>query len=119
MALKKYYSEWKMTVTQHLTCTKHYHGTKRCVIGDGWFSSVKTAEAMQACGLNFVGIVKNASAGYPKQWIQEHAFGLNSKRGDAVLLHSVDKYGRRLIAHAWNEPGKASANVNKKMKTFI
>ena len=120
MALKKYYSERKMkttAVTQRLT--EHYHGTKRCVIGDGWFSSVKTAEAMQACGLNFVGIVKNATAGFPKQWIQEHAFGLNSKRGDVVSLHSVDEHGRRLIAHAWNEPGKASANVNKRMKMFI
>ena len=37
---------------------------------------------------------------------------LNSKRGDVVSLHSVDEHGRRLIAHAWNEPGKASANVN-------
>ena len=72
---------------------------------------------MQACGLNFVGIVKNASPVYPKQWIREHAFGLNSKRGDVVSLQSVDEHGRRLIAHAWNEPGKASANVNK-MKMF-
>ena len=120
MALKKYYSERKMkttAVTQRLT--EHYHGTKRCVIGDGWFSSVKTAEAMQACGLNFVGIAKNASAGYPKQWIREHAFGLNSKHGDVVSLHSVNEHGRKLIAHVWNEPGKASANVNKMMKMFI
>ena len=73
-------------VTQRLT--EHYHGTKRCVIGDGCFNSAKTAEAMQAWGLNFVHIVKNASAGYPKQWIREHAFGINSKRGD-VSLHSV------------------------------
>ena len=57
MALKKYYSERKMKTTAVTQClTEHYHGTKRCVIGDGWFSSVKTAEAMQACGLNFVGI---------------------------------------------------------------
>ena len=95
------------------------HGTKRCVIGDGWFSSVKTAEAIRACGLILVGIVRNASASYPKQWIREHAFGLNSKRGDVVSLYSVDEHGRRLIAHAWNELGKASANVNKKMKMFI
>ena len=74
---------------------------------------------MQIRGLNFVGIVKNASAVYPKQWIREHAFGLNSKRGDVVSLQSVDEHGRRLIAHAWNEPGKASANVNKKMKMFL
>ena len=61
MALKKYYSERKMktaAVTQHLT--EHYYGTKRYVIGDGWFSSVKTAEAMQIRGLNFVSIVNNA-----------------------------------------------------------
>ena len=51
-------------VTQRLI--EYYHGTKRCVIGDGWFSNVKTAEAMQVCGLNFVGIVKNATAGFPK-----------------------------------------------------
>ena len=72
-----------------LRLTEHYHGTKRCVIGDGWFSSVKTAEAMLACWLYFVCIVKNANAGYRKQWIQEHAFGLNSKRGDVVSLHSL------------------------------
>ena len=71
MALKKYYSERKIkttAVTQRLT--EHYHGTERCVIGGGCFSSVKTAEAMQACGLNFVHIVKNSSADYPKQWIR-------------------------------------------------
>ena len=36
-----------------------------------------------------------------------------------MSLHSVDDHGRRLIAHAWNEPGKASANVNKKMQMFL
>ena len=36
-----------------------------------------------------------------------------------MSLHSVDEHGRRLIAHAWNEPEKVSANVNKKMKMFI
>ena len=49
----------------------------------------------EVCGLNFVVIVKNASSVHPKQWIQEHAFGLNSKRGDVVPLHSVDKHGRK------------------------
>ena len=33
-----------------------------------------------------------------------------------MSLHSVDEHGRRPIAHAWNEPGKASANVNDKMR---
>ena len=68
MALKKYCSERKMKTTAVIQClTEHYHGTKRCVIGDGWFSIVKTAEAMKACGLDFVGIVKNATSRYPKQ----------------------------------------------------
>ena len=36
-----------------------------------------------------------------------------------MSLHSVDEHGRKLIAHAWNEPGKASANVNKTMIMLI
>ena len=36
-----------------------------------------------------------------------------------MTLHSVAEHGRRLIADAWNEPGKASANVNKQMIMFI
>ena len=35
------------------------------------------------------------------------------------VIAFIDEHGRRLIANAWNEPGKASANVNKLMKMFI
>ena len=51
-------------VTQRLS--EHYHGTKRSIAGDGWFASVKTAEAMQRMGMNFVGVIKNSTANYPK-----------------------------------------------------
>ena len=85
-------------VTQHLS--EHYHGTKRSIAGDGWFASVKTAEAMQRMGMNFVGVIKNSTANYPKKWLQDNAFNSDSKRGDVLSLHSLDQYGRRLIAHA-------------------
>ena len=45
---------------------------------------------------------------------------LASIRSVEMLCHCIQLMSmERLIAHAWNEPGKASANVNKKMKMFI
>ena len=55
---------------------------------------------MQRMGMNFVGVIKNSTANYPKKWLQDNAFNSDSKRGDVLSLHSLDQYGRRLIAHA-------------------
>ena len=42
------------------------------VIGDSWFSSVKTTVEMQRRGHEWVGPVKNAFAGYPKIFMQKN-----------------------------------------------
>ena len=54
---------------QMLRMTKPWHGTGRVVVGDSAFASVKSAVHMRKqAGLHFVGMVKTASARYPKQF---------------------------------------------------
>ena len=54
-------------VTLHLT--KDYFGTNRTVHADSAFSLVKTSEVLQSRGLHFMGIVKTAHKGFPKEYI--------------------------------------------------
>jgi deoxyxylulose-5-phosphate synthase len=38
---------------------------QNCIIGDSWFSSVKTAEAISHCGHEWIGIVEMSHSLFP------------------------------------------------------
>jgi len=44
---------------------------RNCIIGDSWFSSVKTAEAVYDCGHEWIGIVKTSQTLFPKKELEE------------------------------------------------
>ena len=47
-------------------------GTGRIVVGDSWFGSVKTCiQLLKLNGLYFIGLVKTAHKGYPKEKLRE------------------------------------------------
>jgi hypothetical protein len=85
-----------------LRATESWKGTGRLVLGDSAFASVTTAVQLRKRGLHFTGIVKTASRMFPKKWCQDVPM---DHRGDTrTATAEVD--GEKLIAHAWNEPGK-------------
>jgi hypothetical protein len=69
MATKRFCDEWGPSVACTMRLATPWAGTGRVIIGDSWFSSVKTVRAMQGMGLFFIGIVKNAYRLYPRQWL--------------------------------------------------
>ena len=67
--------------------TKHWHGTRRTVIGDSWFGSYKCARALKAVGLYSQFQVKTAHTEYPKKFLMNWAAEqdeLRDEEGDRV-----------------------------------
>jgi hypothetical protein len=124
MKKKEFFSP---TVPLHTACTlrlvRPWRGTNRIVLGDSWFASVSTATELLRSGLYFVGLVKSNSSGFPKGWLQMHAFSDDSPRGAVQVLHSDIRLAegatpQRMIALGWNEPKKRHGK-SLKPKVFV
>jgi hypothetical protein len=63
---KKYVAEFKPTTACAVRLAEPWHGTKRIVIADAWFGSVRTCEELMDVGLYSILNVKQGCAGYPK-----------------------------------------------------
>lgn len=68
-----------------LRLTKSYHGRPRIVVGDAWFASVATLQALHQKGLYFIGIVKTAHKNYPSAII--NAWSNDMERPDDPLAN--------------------------------
>jgi hypothetical protein len=44
---------------------------RNCILGDSWFASVKTAEAIHECGHEWIGIVKTSHSLFPKKELED------------------------------------------------
>jgi len=93
---------------QVLRLTQPYFGTRRVVIGDSAFASVKTATECLDNGLHFMGIVKTAHKQYPQQYLKGKAenYGRDKEheRGGWLVLeskHTVAGAEKPVYAHAW------------------
>ena len=64
-ARKRWHSTHGATTSTTLRLTQPWHGSGRIVVGDSWFSSVKTAVQLRKRGLHFIGPVKTAHRKYP------------------------------------------------------
>jgi hypothetical protein len=82
----------------------------RCLVGDSWFASVRTAVALMKVGVFFIGNVKTAHGKFPKQTLKEEGKGL--PRGDTVV-YTATVDGVSLNAVGW-KCGKV-----KTVQTFI
>ena len=72
MQRKRYCQQYGATTATVLRLAEHYNGSGRIIIGDSWFSSMKTLCALKERGLFFIGIIKTAHRLYPiayfRQW---------------------------------------------------
>ena len=68
---------------------------------------MKTAEALQRRELHFMGIVKTAHKGFPKEYLGDWAAGRVTGqvpgRGDHILLESQVDDGCPIYAMGWND----------------
>ena len=80
-------------------------GTDRVVVGDSWFSSLKTVKALRSIGVHFLGNVKTAHAGYPKNILNANA--KNLARGDHCIYSTkilvCDSNGTAVVPAAHEE----------------
>jgi len=88
MNLKPYASLGAGTAAP-LRLTKHLWGSKRCLVGDSAFASLKLSKELRDKGIYFHGIVKTAHTGYPKKWCEEWLDN-DPDRGDWVGFHHRD-----------------------------
>lgn len=85
MKEKKWFDEYGATTSCTLRLTEQYHHQNREVIGDSWFGSVRTAEALLARGLHSVLNVKMGHSGFPKKELLSMAT-TRGKRAHMVKL---------------------------------
>lgn len=88
-----------------LRSVEPWFGTNRLVVADSAFASVATAKALLAYGLHFIGIVKTATAGFPKK-VFEAWESTNPQRGEMLYLTTkvmVNGTEHKLVAADWKQ----------------
>lgn len=90
-ARKKYYAEVgnKQSTATTLRLVEPWRGSKRVVIGDSWFGSVRTAEELAEIGLHSILCVKGGHAGYPRDELR----AVMKERGDTKFLKTDVRLG--------------------------
>ena len=85
MARKPFHNELGATAacTKRLVLLAGFEGSGRCIVGDSWFASLKTAKALRKCGVYFIGNVKTAFANFPRRALQQDCRPLS--RGDHTV----------------------------------
>ena len=107
MREKEGVQELGATTATTLRLTEPWRGSGRVVVADSWFGSIKTAvQLVNTQGLHFIGIVKTAHKGYPRQMLREKKINRgewNSVSGvvDGVKLlavHFVDLQVKEFVS---------------------
>ena len=81
-AKKEFYSDFGSTTATTLRLAKRWFGSRRVVVADSWFGSLKTCEELRENGLHSVLCVKTGHRGYPKQRLLDEC----TERGQVVTL---------------------------------
>ena len=106
MQLKKWCDQYPKHVALVLRLTEMLHGKGHIVYGgDSYFTSVK---ALLEHGTYYLGMLKTASAGFPKKYLQSLAWNDDATRGETCTVQHTVKMKRVqkiIFGHAWNEPG--------------
>ena len=108
MQLKKWCDQYPKHVALVLRLTEMLHGKGHIVYGDSYFTSVQTVKALLEQGTYYLGMLKTASAGFPKKYLQSLAWNDDATRGETRRVqHTVNIKGVQeiIFGHAWNEPG--------------
>lgn len=106
MARKKYQCEgytYKFHTAVTLRCVDAWFGSSRLIVADSAFASVATAKALLSFGLHFIGIVKTATKGFPKD-VCKHWESTNPQRGEMLYITAnipVNGRDHKLLAADW------------------
>jgi hypothetical protein len=84
MPKKEFWEQYGPTTALLLRLTKPYWGTQRHVLGDAWFSSVRSALALAERGLKYTGSIKHAHSQFPKDYFIKTMEG--EERGTTKVL---------------------------------
>ena len=98
-ARKRWHSIHGATTSTTLRLTQPWHGSGRIVVGDSWFSSVKTAVQLRKRGLHFIGPVKTAHRKYPLAALKRRC---PADRGSWIAATATDE-DVDLIALGWQD----------------
>ena len=98
-ARKRWHSTHGATTSTTLRLTQPWHGSGRIVVGDSWFSSVKTAVQLRKRGLHFIGPVKTAHRKYPLAALKRRC---PADRGSWIAATATDE-DVDLIALGWQD----------------
>ena len=111
MKLKEYFAEYGATTSCTLRLVKSLFQTRpRVVIGDSWFASVKTCQALWEKGhLFFVGCVKTAHKNFPKKFLLGK---VDEARGSWTHV-SATIGGVAMLALAWRRAGGKRKGATK------
>ena len=70
--------------TVALRLTHPWHSSGRVVVADCHFASLKLAEELYRRGIRFLGVIKNNTTGFPKEWLSTTA--LQGSPGEFKML---------------------------------
>ena len=62
-----------------LRLTEFLHGKGLIVFGDSYFAYFQTARALLARGTYFTGLVKNATKGFPKKFLNDVGWSVTAQ----------------------------------------
>ena len=79
MASKKYCDQYPKHVALTLRLTEFLHGKGHVIYGDSYFASFQTARALLAHGTDFTGLVKNATKGFPKKFLNDVGWSVTAQ----------------------------------------
>ena len=87
MAGKEYVAVYGATTACVLRLTKLHWNSRRRVLGDSWFSSVRCASALHIRGLHFTGVVKTAYQRFPLAYLKQEL--VDAKRGKTIVCQTT------------------------------
>jgi hypothetical protein len=68
---------------------------RNCILGDSWFASIKTAEAIHEAGHEWIGIVKTSHSLFPKKELEDKL--KNWPGGMSLLMEAMTSKGVKLL----------------------
>jgi hypothetical protein len=69
---------------------------RNLVLGDSWFSSVRTAKAIHESGHEWIGVIKISHNLYPKKFLEDTL--MTWPGGMSLCLHATTSKGVKLLA---------------------
>lgn len=97
--VQEFRDECSHTTALTLRLAKPWLRSGRVVCGDSYFASVQTAEALLKYGTRFIGVVKNATKGFPMEYLARQEL---TSRGDHVSMQSrIESSDKDLAAVLW------------------